>query len=136
MVAWNEADLEGCQIDAVGSRPLDRCTTQVRDALAAAFIEQLLPWELGASIIASQSCAMDELRARISQGAGLLLLLAQSDFRVATRAGVLRLTEGRRRRLLIDSTQHSARERRERLDSSGAGFSGAGIPRWRSSPAT
>ena len=41
MVAWNEVDLQGRQIDAVISPPLERVTTQSRETLSMAFIEHV-----------------------------------------------------------------------------------------------
>jgi DNA-binding CsgD family transcriptional regulator len=41
MVAWNEVDLQGRQIDAVSLPPLDRFDARVRETMAAAFIEHL-----------------------------------------------------------------------------------------------
>jgi DNA-binding CsgD family transcriptional regulator len=41
MVAWNEVDLDGRQIDAVISPPPDQFTVQERDTLGAAFIEHV-----------------------------------------------------------------------------------------------
>jgi DNA-binding CsgD family transcriptional regulator len=41
LVAWNEVDLDGPEIDAVISPPLDQFTAQERDRLGAAFIEHV-----------------------------------------------------------------------------------------------
>ena len=41
VVAWNEVDLDGRQIDAVISPPPDQFSTQERDTLGAAFIEHV-----------------------------------------------------------------------------------------------